>query len=105
MTKKTPKTESDNTLRIDPLELGEAHFCILGSSPLIQNRMAEKARQQLLFPRGGKLSSSDKMANLKHNPLTEFRSAAHAPRDKEYDTRLVIPAGAFRKALINAALD
>jgi hypothetical protein len=104
MAKKQP-TEENNVLSIAPLETGVAKFCILGMTPLVQNRMAEKARQELLYPRGGRLSSADKVARLKHNPIEEFRSAAHAPKDKEYPTRLIIPAGAFRKALAEAALD
>jgi hypothetical protein len=105
MAKKPTTTKSNEPLVIAPLDTGDAHFCILGMSPLIQNRMPEKARQELLFPRGGKMSSSDKRHHLKHNPLEEFRSAAHTPRGKDYSTRLIIPAGSFKKSLINATTD
>jgi hypothetical protein len=102
---KNQKSEKDdNVLSILPLETGVAKFCILGTTPLIQNRLAEKARMELLFPRG-RLSSADKKKNLKHDPIGEFRSAAYAPPDKEYATRLIIPARAFSKALAQAALD
>jgi hypothetical protein len=102
---KSKKNETDNILNIAPLETGVAKFCLLGTTPMIQNRLAEKARMELLFPRGGRLSSSDKLANMKHDPVYEFRSAAYAPKDKAYATRLIIPARAFSKALAESALD
>jgi hypothetical protein len=94
-----------SVLRIEPLDLGVVEFCLLGLEPLIQNRMSEKARQQLLFPRGGRMSASDKKLSLKHDPETEFRNAAHAVGEREGATRLIIPAGAFAKALAEVALD
>jgi hypothetical protein len=104
-----PKSASEiaqqSTLQIAPLDTGIVELCILGSTPLIQNRMAEKAKQELLFPRGRRLTSAEKQTNLKHDPIKEFRGAAYAPPDKEYATRLIIPARAFSDALADAALD
>jgi hypothetical protein len=99
------KSDEQSTLNVLQLNLGIAQFCVLGQTALIQNRMAEKARMELLFPRGGCLSSADAAGKLKNDPIVEFRSAAYAPRDKNYQTRLIIPARAFGKALAEAALD
>lgn len=72
---------------------------ILGKTPFISNRLAEKARQELLLPRG-RLSTAEKASNLKHNPLVEFRSSMHRGKDK-----LFIPSGMVKGAIRTAALD
>src|SRR5262249_45504582 len=60
MAKKNPSTEPESLiLNIPPLQTGIAEFHILGTRPLIQNRMAEKAKLELLIPRGSRLTQAD----------------------------------------------
>lgn len=67
--------------------------------------MSEKARQELLLPRG-RLSSADKAANLKHDPIEEFRASVYRRKDgQKGPTRLIVPANMFKAALRQAAID
>jgi hypothetical protein len=82
----------------------EETFChILGSSPLIFNRMAEKAKRELLFPRGRK-TAADKVSQLKHNPPEEYRASVYRNPDSS-PTRLKFPASGFKRLLASAALE
>ena len=81
-----------------------AHFKILGETPLIFNRMSEKAKRDLLFPKG-KRKAVEKATTLKHDPLTEYRASPYIDRDSAAPTLLVLPATAFKGAMKSAALD
>ena len=83
-------------------------FYIVGETPLIFNRMAEKAKRELLLPRPGKITAAEKASRPKHDPPTEFRDAVHRRRDGDPElrlTRLFFPAPAFKGAMATAALD
>lgn len=89
---------------IDILELRQEQvdFCILGSSPLIYNRMAEKAKRELLLP--ARKNRASRGQTLKHDPIEEYRASVH--RDHEDGpTRLVFPSPAFKGAMATAALE
>ncbi len=75
---------------------------ILGTEPMIVNRMAEKAKQQLLQP-PPKKNQADKSSSPKHMVLEEFRAAAHMLQTGP--TLLALPSMCFKGALRNAALD
>lgn len=77
---------------------------IIGTSPLIFNRMAEKARRELLLPRGRK-TDADKRANLKHVPIEEYRASVYRNAGNTPKTRLCFPAPGFKGAMATAALD
>lgn len=77
---------------------------VIGTSPMILNRMSEKVRQELLLPRGRK-TASEKAASLKHNPVEEFRSSPYVLDDDEAPTLLAHMASAFKGAAMTAALD
>lgn len=99
-----PATKSTE-IEVVSLRNGEATFCILGTSPLIMNRMAEKARQELLMPRG-RLTTAQRATHLKHDPLAEYRSSVYRRSNLENAaTRLIFPAPAFKGALAEAAKD
>jgi hypothetical protein len=89
-------------LEVIQVEHKELEIFVVGEAPLILNRMSEKAKHQLLFPRG-KLNSYEKQTNLKHNPREEFRAAPH--RLPGGPTLLALPATAFKGSLSTAALD
>ena len=65
-------------ISITTLQEGEMTFCILGTSPLICNRMAMKAWHDLLMPY--KKTAADKAGSLKHDPIAEFRASPYLMR-------------------------
>jgi hypothetical protein len=90
---------------IDVLEVtrGRIEFCVLGTSPLIPNRLSEKVRRELLLPR--KKTAADRAANLKHNPPEEYRASCYTSAGDGPPTRILFPAVAFKSALASVALD
>jgi len=100
------KKKSTEQVEVAVIEVkhGQARFALLGESPIIMNRMSEKAKHELLFPLGRK-TAADKAQNLKHNPLEEFRASPHRIADEGAATLLAMPSTAFKKAIGVAALD
>jgi hypothetical protein len=98
-----PKIEADE-ITVLPISQGEVTFAIVGTSPLIFNRMAEKAKRTLLVG-GTRKTAADKAANLKHNPVEEYRDSVTRNKGNEFATRLAIPCPAFKGAMSTAALD
>ena len=99
-------TKPTTTEEISVLEISEGTvtFCVIGNSPLIFNRMAEKAKRELLMPKGRK-STADRAASLKHNPIEEYRNSVYRNVGDTARTRLKLPAPAFKGAMATAALD
>lgn len=97
----TAKAEEISILEISQ---GTASFALIGTSPLIFNRMATKAQRELLMPKGRK-NAAERAANLKHNPLEEYRNSVNRNKGDEAATRLCMPAPAFKGAMMTAALD
>lgn len=95
------KTED---IQILPIQAGTVSVGIVGTSPLIFNRMAEKARRELLLPRGRK-TDADRRQSLKHQPIDEYRASVYRNPGKDAVTRLALPAPAFKGAMATAALD
>lgn len=100
-----PKSAEAPT-EIDILEIttGRVEFLIVGTSPLIFNRMAEKAKRSLLLG-GTRKTAADKAANLKHEPIEEYRASVYRNAGSDCLTRLKLPAPAFKGAMSTAALD
>lgn len=96
------KIEQTADVQILEVEQGRIRFNIVGTSPLICNRMSAKSRGQLLMPSGRK-TGAEKAANLKHDPLLEYRNSPYTLRDGP--TLLAVLATAFKGAMRNAALD
>ena len=101
-----PKKAAGRQEEISVLEVARRQLsvCILGTTPLICNRVSEKAKRELLMPRGT-LSRADKKTNLKHDPLREYRDSPYTVAGEEHPTRIVMPATAFKGALRDVALD
>lgn len=95
-------TPSDTISEILTVTTGEIVCCLLGTSPLILNRMSEKAKHELLMPRGRK-TASEKATTLKHDPIEEFRASPYTLSSGP--TLLAHKATAFKKAICAAALD
>lgn len=89
-------------ISITALKEGEMHFCILGTSPLIFNRLAEKARRELLLPY--KKTAADKAGSMKHDPIAEFRATPYRMRDPKSPTALAVLPTMFKQAMGTAAL-
>lgn len=68
------KSEASAEVFIKPIQQGFVTLRIIGTTPLIQNRMSAKAKQQLLL--GSKKKTKAEKAEIKHHPLAEFRDSA-----------------------------
>lgn len=100
----TAKTSATETLDILEVSRGQVQFFVLGESPLICNSMSAKVRQELLVPRG-RMTAAQKAINLKHSPAQEFADSIYRSTDPESPTLITLPATAFKKACMGAALD
>jgi hypothetical protein len=101
----TKKTEEKKTeITVIELEQGEVTIHAVGRTPLIFNRMSEKAKRELLLP-SRKKTDADKAATLKHEPVQEYRDSVYRWGGDTPTTRLKIPSGAFKGSLRTAALD
>lgn len=104
MATKKAATVEEAEIQIVRIETGSVTFSVLGQTPLIYNAMSQKVRQGLLSP-PPKKNASEKASTLKHNPLQEYRDSVYRTRSDKAPTRLVFPAGAFKKAFAGAATD
>ena len=96
--------ESGSEIQILEVVKGTMEFCILGSSPLIMNRMSQKVWFELLAPKGKK-TAVEKASNMKHDPIQEFRNSPYVMTDPKAPTLLSILPTAFKRAMGTAALD
>lgn len=94
---KTQTTE----ITVQPLKRGSIRLRIVGVTPLFQNRMANKAKQQLLVG-GARKTKADRVL-IKHDPLQEFRDSAELTPDG--DTALGLRVVAVKAAMATAALE
>lgn len=78
-------------------------LAVRGEAPLIINRLAEKARQELLLPKGRK-TTAERAVSLKHNPREEFRASPYIVERDDAETLLAITSASFKKAMMGAAL-
>lgn len=97
------KKEVDSTIVIEPIKTETVQFAVVGTSPIILNRLSKKTREELLLPRGRK-NAAQKQAELKHDPLQEFRDSPYIMPDGS-PTYLGVMASAFKGAMMTAALD
>lgn len=95
------KTESVTILEVNK---GSMEFCILGTSPLICNRMSEKAMRELLAPKGRK-TTAEKAASMKHDPVQEYRDSPYQIIDESAPTLIGILPTSFKGSMRTAALD
>lgn len=97
MSKKSETTE----VTIQPLKRGSVRLRIIGVTPLFQNRMANKAKQQLLV--GGQKKGKADRAAIKHDPVAEFRDSAEILPGGP--TALGLRVVAVKAAMATAALE
>ena len=101
---KTTTTKEVQIAAIQRLERATVQICVLGTSPLVMNRMPAKAKQQLLLPRRT-LNKAAREQVLKHDPVAEYRDSIYRCREERAPTLIHIPNGAFKKAMAQAAID
>lgn len=93
-------TEVAEVLRV---EKGTLDMFLLGTTPIIFNRMSEKINRELLMPR--KKTAIDRATNLKHRPIEEFQASPYRVGDETFPTLLAHLATAFKGAMMSAAID
>lgn len=98
----TKKTEA--AFDIIEVTQEQAHFCLLGRTPLITNRMSEKAKHTLLLPSPPK-NRTERATTLKHNPMEEFAASPYTLPLDSAPTYLAALSAWFKQALLTAALD
>jgi hypothetical protein len=91
----------DTEIQVTRLKLGTVRLRIVGQTPLFQNRMANKAKEQLLV--GGRKKTKADRAHIKHDPLTEFRNSAEVLPTGP--TALGLRVTAIKSAMCTAALE
>lgn len=87
-------------IEVEPLRVGCMEVWLKGLTPFICNRLASKAKRELLFPRG-RPTAADKQQRLKHDPVAEFRDSM--VRTGIGSTRVQFPAPAVKGAIAEAA--
>jgi hypothetical protein len=98
------KTPAADTIVIRPVTTQTITVGLVGTSPIVLNRLSEKARHELLLPRGKK-DAARKASELKHDPIDEFRSSPYLLADEKAPSFLAIMSSAIKGAMMTAALD
>lgn len=98
---KAPAKAKTTSVEIKPLKTGVAKLRIIGTTPLLQNRMANKVLQGLLV--GSKKKTAAERLEIKHHPIQEMQSSAETI--PEGPTALGIQAVAIKAAMAQAALE
>lgn len=93
---------ASETLTVSKIEQEVANVYIVGESPLLLQRLSEKAKRELLYP-AAKKNAVERSTTLKHDPRREFGDAPH--RLPDGPTLLALPAAAFKRAMSQAAID
>lgn len=88
---------------VNPVKWSTIRVALVGDSPLIPNRVSEKAKRELLMPKAKK-NAAEKASTLKHDPLTEFRGSPYAMGRGEHPTHLAALSAWFKGAMETAAL-
>ena len=98
-----PTAKKENvTISVSKLNQKSCTLRLIGTTPLYQNRMSAKAKQEFLVG-GGKGKSKAERAHIKHDPLQEFVDAAEIIPDGP--TALGMKVIAVKAAMATAALE
>lgn len=100
----TSKKDSSVVVDIARVEKATVKMYVVGTSPIILNRLSEKVKRELLLPRGKK-TKADKESIAKHSPIEEYQSSPYLIADEAAETYLGFMASAFKGAMRVAALD
>ncbi len=97
------KAESTE-ISVMEINTGRMEIYIVGTTPIICNRMSEKAMRELLAP-AGKKTAAEKSSTLKHHPLEEFRASPYVLPDDDSPTLIAGLSTWFKRSMMSAALD
>lgn len=99
-------SRSSGPSEIEILQVTHGRFdaCILGTTPIILNRISEKGMRELLQP-SGKKNAAQKASTSKHDPYKEFRSSPYQDPNPDAPALLQHLTSAFKGAIAGAALD
>lgn len=98
------KAGASPIIEIPETDIGQVETGILSITPFLHNRMSEKARHELLFPKGRK-NAAERASTMKHEPVNEFRASVYQMGSDDDPTLLAVMASAFKGAMMTAALD
>lgn len=99
------KKAAGDEIEVIGITTNRATYHIVGTTPLIFNRMTEKAKRELTLPTGRK-TAADKASRPKHDLLSEYRDSPYAYRDRDdTETFLYLPHGNIKQMIAAAALD
>jgi len=98
-----PKAKSSEVV-IQEIKTGVIELCVVGLTPLIFNRVSEKAWRELLLPSPPK-NRAAKASVLKHEPLQEYQASVYRAKEKGAPTELMLPVECFKGAAKTAAKD
>ena len=90
------------TVSIQALDRRKARVTIIGQTPLIVNKMSNKARNTLLL--GGRKKTAAERLEIKHHPFDEFKDAMYIDLDFHPESAVKFPVVAFKSAMGTAAL-
>jgi hypothetical protein len=95
----------ETEIHVPELKRGVVRLRIIGQTPMFQNRMAAKAKQQLLV--GGRKKTAADRAQIKHHPIAEFRDSLerYPMADLYRKTALGLRVVAMKAAMCTAALE
>lgn len=99
---KEKKDTTTSEIEILQLQMGRISVAVVGTTPIILNRMSEKARFELLQPKEG-MNKVQKQQTLKHEPLREYRDSPYTLT--EGPTLLAALSTWFKQAMRTAALE
>ena len=94
--------KAEGEIVIPPLHRGEITLRIIGQTPMFLNRMAAKAKQQLLV--GGRKKTAADKAKIKHDPVAEYRDSMERLAGGD-PTALAVRVVALKAAMCTAALE
>ena len=102
-TRKSSKSKASEPVHIDIQAVARASTIlrIIGTTPLIQNRMPAKVKRSLLL--GSKKKTAAEKAHVKHHPFEEFRDSIEF--QKTGTTAVGLPVTAVKGAMLTAALE
>lgn len=99
----TKPVDETKVINITAMPTETIRLSIVGETPLIFNRLAEKAQQQLLIP-SPKKNARDREETLKHEPMREFRDSPYYDHEDDAETYLVAKSAWFKEAMMTAAV-
>jgi len=96
------RTTKTVEMEVGTVERGRVTLWLVGESPIILNRMSEKAKHELLLP--PVKSKSDRRGTLKHDVMAEFAASPYTYPEPTAPTYISQIATSFKNALGTAAL-